>query len=309
MGSWTRVEIGALCACLVFAGLAGCRSRPQPLTGDARSSADRATGAEGAGSGSADRPATPPDAPGVPSPTKIRVLNDTDEPLTFSTTFGPHEPFGLSRLDGPLAPFPSLGGCWCECGGPPCPSAARPETQLVTLQPGESLEHSWPGRLERHDHHPQTGPCCVRFDPPVGRYLLAACTDGFRCGRTEVSLPTSETVTVPMSARAAAESCAAVNLQAAGRVAGQLRDGLGSMLADRPVGSCPTTPRCVEPGDLETELAAARGRPCSLFVVPRGHEVELRVFLPLPRTHVGGECYSHFVDPDFTRVFRVRYEQ
>jgi len=247
--------------------------------------------------------------PRAASPTTIRVVNDTTETLTFSATFGDHEPFGISRLDGPLDPTANLSRCLCECGSPPCPEAARPETREVALEAGKAHEYAWHGRLQRRGNDKTTGPCCVTFDPPVGRHVFVACTVDHRCGRVEVSLPTDKPITIPMSAVAQTTSCSAVNKAAAQRVAVNLTTGLRSMLRDRPVDSCPAKPQCVAPAQLDAQVRAARSRDCSVFIIPRGREIEVRAFLPLPPSHVGGANYAHFTDPDFTRLFRVRYEQ
>jgi hypothetical protein len=243
------------------------------------------------------------------SPTKIRVVNDTSQPLVFPATFGDHEPFGIARLAGPPDPTANLSRCRGECGSPPCPEVARPENREVTLQPGQRHEYDWHGRLQRHDKHRTTGACCVTFDPPLGRHVFVACTVDHRCGRVEATLPTDKPITIPMSAVAKATSCDTVPMDVAGRVARGFTTKLRAMLRDRPVASCPAKPQCVAPGELEAQLGRARSRDCSVFIIPRGPELEVRAFLPLKPSHVGGESYARFMDPDFTRVFRVQYEQ
>ena len=63
------------------------------------------------------------------------------------------------------------------------------------------------------------------------------------------------------------------------------------------------------PGELEAQLEGAREHPCTVFIVPREHEIEGRAFLPLPEGTHGGESYSNYFDPDLTRLLRARYEQ
>ncbi|MBU1534101.1 hypothetical protein KKF84_02210, partial [Myxococcota bacterium] len=41
---------------------------------------------------------------GIPSPATLTVLNDTKKPLSFDTTFGTDQPFGVVSLDGSVAP-------------------------------------------------------------------------------------------------------------------------------------------------------------------------------------------------------------
>ncbi len=285
--------IGLFC-CLTSTAL-GCQSRPGASKTETTSSDERSVPTES--------------AKAVASPTTIRVVNDTSETLVFTTTFGPDDPFGITRLDGPLNPTTGFGICHCKCGGDSCPEAARPATRRVTLQPSQSHDFAWNGQLTRHQIHPKTGSCCVTFIPPQGRYLFAACTEDLRCAGTEVSLPTRDVVTIAMSATSEANSCGAVNMAVAKRVARHFVTELSSSLRDRPLQSCPDVLRCVSPGDLEAQLEAGRKRPCSLFVVPRGKEIEVRVFLPIPPASVGGESYSRFSDANFTRLLRVHYEQ
>ncbi len=81
------------------------------------------------------------------------------------------------------------------------------------------------------------------------------------------------------------------------------------VLRDRPINRCPVA-TCVEPNALDEAMRSARGNACSVFVIPRGDELEVRAFLPLPAGTVGGENYSHFYDPLATQTLRfARYEQ
>jgi hypothetical protein len=243
------------------------------------------------------------------SPAKITIVNDTKKPLVFETTFGPSDPIAVNRLDGPLDHITGLGRCACPCGGPRCPNAARPQTAKISLAAGQTHTFSWAGRLTRSQTDPKTGSCCVVFDPPVGRYVFTACTTDKRCGRQEVALPAKKDITIRMSNQARAASCTALEPTLAARATKHFRSQLSTVLKKRPVAKCPLRPRCITPKKLTAELDAARKKPCSMFVIPHRRQVELRAFLPLPPQKVGGESYSRFSDPDFTRIFRVKYER
>lgn len=249
-------------------------------------------------------PGMPPEVPTASVPAVLRVVNDTDAAASFDVTFGPHQPFGIGRIGGQDAAA-SLGPCLCPCGGA-CPSAARPEPSTLRLEPGAAHELAWDGLLTRSGG--DLGPCCATLAPPAGRYVVTACADDGACARVEVTLPAHEPIVVPLSARSTASACSTLDLPAYQAEVARFVADLALILRDRPVSGCPEA-RCVEPGDLDGALAAARARSCSVFMVPRGAEVETRVFLPLPPTHAGGESYAMFTDPDFTRVFRLRYEQ
>lgn len=251
----------------------------------------------------------PPVAPlaetGFATPAVVRVVNDTDTARSFDVTFGPHQPFGVGRLDGELDPSASFGPCVCACGAP-CPSAARPEQQTVRLEPGAAHEFAWDGRLVRSGG--DLGQCCESFAPPAGSYVVTACADDGGCARTEVTLPAQAPVVVSLGAASTAATCATLDLALHQDAVARFVAELGPMLSDRPVSECPPA-RCVESGDLVAALDLSRDRACTVVVIPRGAEVETLAFLPLPPGHDGGERYARFTDPDFTRVFRVRYEQ
>lgn len=250
-------------------------------------------------------PGKPPEVPTAPSPAVLRVVNDTAAAALFDVTFGPHQPFGIGRIGEPQDAPASLGPCLCPCGGP-CPSAARPEQYTLRLEPGAAHDLAWDGLLTRSGG--DLGPCCETFTPPAGRYVVTACADDGGCARVEVTLPAHEPIIVPLSARSTASGCATLDLPAHQAEVARFVTDLAPILRDRPVSDCPEA-RCVEPADLDGALSTARDRSCSVFVVPRGAEVETRAFLPLPPTHAGGESYAMYTDPDFTRVFRFRYEQ
>lgn len=254
-------------------------------------------------------------------PVTIRVVNDTAGSLTFFRSFGPAQFFGISRLDGSLPPMTSFdqeddersvnwdSTCNCECGDPPCPECEPPPDIRVTLEAGESHEYSWNGRLRRLDRHSTTGDCYRLFNPPAGRYVLTACTEEHRCGRTEVSLPSTGVITISMSSTSQTPDCSAVNDFAAQRASTELLRTLLVILRDRPVDSCPEAPRCVSSDAIESQQNAARNQDCAVFVIPRGDTVEVRAFLPIPPTHHGGETYSWTFDPDLTHIISRRYTQ
>lgn len=241
------------------------------------------------------------------SPTKIRVLNDTKKSLTFERTFGFQQALGAMRLDGPMNSSVGLWKCRCKCGMSSCPEAARPRTSLLTMQPGKSFTFEWDGRLRRKDKHPKTGPCCTEFNPPAGRYVFTACTKAGICSHTEVKLPTNLPILIKMSDKSKANDCKMLNKKLVARGAKGFLRHLARHLKTRPLSSCPKTPECLAPTSLKKRLAALTKKKCSLFVVPRGAEVELRAIIPLLPNKLGGEDYSSFSDPHFTRVFRVRY--
>jgi hypothetical protein len=266
-------------------------------------------------------PAAEDPPPAEATPATIRVLNDTDEAVTLDRSFGPAEPLGIRRLDGELDPTAELdeqddersGGwvstCECACGDDPCPECEPPPTVQVELEPGEAYELPWNGRLKRHREHPGGGICYESFAPPRGRYLVTACTTEGRCGRAEVTLPASETIEVRLSNAATATACSDVSPEAMERAGAGLIGQLRHVLRERPLDRCPDRPRCVAPGEIQGALREAHDEPCSLFVVPRGHEIEAILLAPLPDGYVGGEQFRHWLDPDATRVLRARFEQ
>ena len=128
-----------------------------------------------------------------------------------------------------------------------------------------------------------------------------------RCGRAEVTLP-AESIEIRLSNAATVAGCDDFDASRSWAIRGRAVDQLGYALRDRPLNECNRV-SCVMPDQLEAELEGAREHPCSVFIVPRETEVEARVFLPLPEGTNGGESYSHFFDPDLTRLLRARYEQ
>lgn len=259
--------------------------------------------------------------PAAASPVTIRVTNDTGSAVVLERHFGPAEPIGIAWLDGDLAPGVDLdqqddarsGGwlatCQCACGAGPCPECEPPADVRVTLQPGESDDFPWSGRLRRQEEHPQGGACWSTFDPPRGRFVLTACTEDHVCGRAEVSLPASATIEIPLSRRATVSSCGDVRPRAMVSARARLLDTLRVVLRDRPIDRCPVVATCVTPAGLGRAMEEARGEACTIFVVPRGPELEVRAFLPLPLGTNGGESYTHVYDPDATHLLRARYEQ
>ena len=269
-----------------------------------------------------DEPTAVGDRPSAPaSPVTIRVVNDTGSAVVLDRSFGPAGPIGVAWLDGDLDPSIDLdtqddartGGwlatCQCACGGEPCPECEAPETVHVTLEPGDTYELPWSGRLRRQEEHPSDGACWSRIDPPRGRFAFTACTTEGRCGRVEATLPTRAPIEIRLSRAGGAASCDELRPRAAAMARARLLDQLRLVLRGRSIARCPVVAPCVAPDALEGAMRAARGEACSLLVIPRGPQLEVRAFLPLPLGTNGGESYAHFYDPDATHLVRARYEQ
>jgi hypothetical protein len=269
------------------------------------------------------RAATATDEPpaAVPTPVTVRVVNDTDRAVTLDRSFGPAQPLGIARLDGPLPPTAELdeqddersGGwvstCECVCDDAPCPECEPPSTVHVELAPGEAYELPWNGRLKRSRVHSDGGLCFEPFAPPPGRYVLTACTTEARCGRAEVTLPASGDLRVRLANAAPAQGCDDLAARALERARAGLLRSLRHVLRERPLERCPERAPCVAPEEVEAALREAREAPCSVFVVPRGRQIEAILLVPVPDGHLGGERFRHWLDPDATQVLRARYEQ
>lgn len=251
-------------------------------------------------------------------PAVIRVVNDTDEPLVFNRSFGPASPLGIvgPGMERPLELDQEddeqsgnwLATCQCECTNDACPDCEAPETVRVTLAPGEEYTFEWNGRLRRRRPHRRSGVACwTTILTQPGEYVFTACSEDGRCGRAEVTLPV-RSIEIQMSNRASSASCDDYDAERSWAIRGRVVDQLGYVLRDRPLDEC-TRVSCVAPDALEAELEAAREHACTVFIVPRGNEVEGRAFLPLPEGTLGGESYANYFDPDVTRLLRARYEQ
>ena len=322
-GRYTSQIIGGLSVIMVFL-VSGCHketNNKNPSSGTTKASSNESRAGAGevketgkgrsVGKARSSRNSTSGKDPNgtKPSPTNIRVLNDLKKPLIFEKTFGLQQSLGAMRLDGPMDPSVGMWKCWCKCGASSCPEAARPRTSLLTVKPGKSFTFVWDGRLRRRDTHPKTGTCCTEFNPPAGRYVFTACTKAGICSNAEVNLPTKSPILIKMSNKSQANDCKALDNKLAARGARGFLRRLAVALKNRPVNSCPKTPECVTPDELKKKIAASKEKKCTLLAIPRGAEVELRAFIPLPPNKLGGENYSSYSDPHFTRVFRVRYER
>ena len=309
MASVTRQIAWALTVVLL-SGCGGSEDAPRP-SGPARPSGDE--------------PATPGDTPTAASgevrATAIRVVNDTAHPAVLERTFGPAEPLAIVRLDGPLDPTARLeqeddarsnrwvATCGCPCGDHACPECEPPMPVSETLAPGGVYALPWSGRLVRYRQNDHGDTCAEPFAPPAGRYLLTACTTEHGCGRAEVRLPASAPIEVRLSSALTLDACEDVSAHAMERAGAGLRSSLRHVLRERPLDRCPARPRCVAPDAIEAALRDAHDAPCSLFVVPRGRELEAILLAPLPAGWNGGEQFRQWLDPDATRVLRARYEQ
>lgn len=283
-----------------------------------------ACGSNEASSNEANEPAPEP-APRVAEraeptevvPAVIRVINDTDETLVLDRSFGPASPLGIvgPGMERPLeldqtdddASGNWLETCQCRCADEACPDCEAPETVRVTLAPGDVYLFEWNGKLRRRRPHRRGGACWTTILTQPGEYVFTACTEGGRCGRAEVTLPTSS-IEIHLDNRAHSESCDDYGAERAWGIRGRVVDQLSYVLRDRPLDECVRV-SCVSAETLEAELQASREHPCTIFIVPRGHEVEARAFLPLPAGTNGGESYANFFDPDVTRLLRAQYEQ
>jgi hypothetical protein len=262
-----------------------------------------------------------PEEPGEARATEIRVINDTAHPAVLERTFGPAEPLAIVRLDGPLDPTARLeqeddarshrwvATCGCPCGEGACPRCEPPMLVRETLAPDGAYTLPWSGRLVRYRQNDHGDTCAEPFAPPAGRYLLTACTLEHGCARGELSLPASAPIELRLSSAATLAACGDVSVEAMERAGAGLRSSLRHVLRERPLDRCPARPQCVAPDAIDAALRDAHDAPCSLFVVPRGRELEAILLAPLPAGWDGGEQFRQWLDPDATRVLRARYEQ
>lgn len=305
MAMVTRLIAWAL---VMLSGCGGGEDSPRP----------RAPGGEAP----ADRPGSvAPEEPGEARAAEIRVINDTAHAVVLERSFGPAEPLAIVRLDGPLDPSARVeqhddarsarwvATCGCPCGEGACPQCEPPMLVRETLAPDGVYTLPWSGRLVRDRQNDHGDTCAEPFTPPAGRYLLTACTVEGPCARAEVRLPASGPIELRLSSAATLAACGDVSASAMERAGATLRSSLRHVLRERPLDRCPARPRCVGPDAIEAALSDAHDQPCSLFVVPRGHELEAILLAPLPAGWSGGEQFRQWLDPDATRTLRARYEQ
>ncbi len=252
-------------------------------------------------------------------PARIRVVNDTEETLVLDRSYGPASPLGVVAL-GPGGERPLsldqedddqsqnfVATCECRCSARDCAECEPPQEVLVTLAPGDDYTFMWNGKLRRRRTHRLGMACWTTILAQPGAYVFSACTESGRCGRVEVTLPTSS-IEIRLSQQVSMDTCDRFDAQRSWAVRGRVLDQLQYALRDRPLDACNRV-ACVSAEELDAELEAAREQACTVFIVPRGHEIEGRVFLPLPEGTNGGESYSHFFDPDLTTLLRAPYEQ
>lgn len=336
------VSIAACCASIAAgAWIAACGS--SGATTGASIEAPPATGAPVA---SASEPPSPRPGPRLPqpligalpsdtqaTPMRIVVVSDASESLSIETTFGRLESVSVASLDEPLGLLTAdsedeAGGypraCACPCDAP-CAECERPLDRSEPLPPGGRVELAWNGRLRRYRSGAQ-GTCFDSFAPSAGRYLVRVCTgrpiegDVGPCGSVEVTLPSSEPITVHVGAREA-PACP-LTPQLLDRAA---RAALSSMATRHVVperaARCEPIATCYAETDLPYGEDVVRGaryardpsspppRGCGVLVSPRGDRLLVRVLLPLPEGTLGGERFDHEMDGAATRILSMRFEQ
>ena len=273
------------------------------------------------------RTTPPPSAVVIPEdvvasvfPAEIIVLNDTEDTLTFDRSFGPAAPLRIGAEGGRPLPVGAVfddvddsetGGwiqtCVCDCSlESVCPECEPPQEIKVTLAPGEQYSVPWNGTLRAYLLNNE---CATRFPVMAWPYVVTACDEAGRCARSEMTLPSSEPVVVKMSQSARADTCSDISTKALRRTGIEAWTSASRVLRDRPLNDCSPDPKCAEAGAIDNLLSGARQSACSIWVVPRGDRIETIVYLPLADEMLGGERYSHFFDPDATRILDVRYEQ
>ncbi|NOY90594.1 MAG: hypothetical protein GXP55_05235, partial [Deltaproteobacteria bacterium] len=237
-------------------------------------------------------PIVPVETPAPARAVSVVVLNDTDASVVLERSFGPAQPLSLARLDGPLDASARLDQqddalshrwvqtCECYCPGP-CAECEPPMQVNVTLAPGERYTMAWSGMLRQ----PATGADCFEpVAPQAGHYVFSVCTKDDMCATRDVTLPAARDIELLLSHRESVTRCGGLNSAVATRLGRRVRDSVARTLRDRPVSTCPSAPTCVEPANLPSVLAQTRPGECALLAIPRGNEVEYRVFLPLPAT-------------------------
>ena len=269
----------------------------------------------------------------TPTPTRIVVVSDASEPLSIETTFGRLESVTIASLEAPLGLLTAdsvdePGGypraCACPCGEA-CAECERPQDRSEPLVVGGRVELAWDGLLRRFRSDTR-GTCFDTFAPSPGRYLVRVCTgrpiegDIGPCGSAEVTLPSSEPITVHVGARETlACPLTPALLDRAARAA------LSSMATRHVVpdraARCEPVATCYAETDLPYGEDVVRGARyardpsspppsgCGVLVAPRGDRLLVRVLLPLPEGWLGGERFDHELDGAATRVLSMRFEQ
>lgn len=129
---------------------------------------------------------------GDASPAELAVVNRGSAPITLVVS---DEPFRLEAREGepsigiggfgPLVEGPS---CACRCGFD-CLQCEAPEYEERVLEPGQSYEVSYSGRVRVYD-----GGCFEPYALPPGPRVFTACLEGAHmpdatCTSTEVDWP------------------------------------------------------------------------------------------------------------------------
>jgi len=249
-------------------------------------------------------------------PTQIVMRNGGDQPIFVDVTFGPGSPvtvttllgeFGMLFADDPQA------HCPCPCNPKEvCPECEAPQDKQVEIKPGEAYEWEWNGRLLQYRMDLDGDYCFAAFEPAPGRHLLRVCdTDAKACGVADVTLPTEQPVEVILTTEQVVAPNCPLPDETVQRLANLslARMESSQVVVDRIQECDPQKARCVPVEEVATWQERMRRYPCTVFVVPRGDELESQVFLPLPEGYVGGEEYSLYFDPQGVGVRRVRYTQ
>jgi len=249
-------------------------------------------------------------------PTKIVLRNGGTESVQLDVTFGPGSPVRATTLLGEYGLlFPEDPAAHCPCPCDPkagCPECEEPEDKQVEVKAGEVYEWEWNGRLRQYRMDMDGDYCFGVFEPAPGRHLLRACdTEAKACGVADVTLPTEDPIEIILTTELVAAPACPLPDETVQRLANLSLARMESshVVVDRIQECDPQKARCVPADEVPTWQERMRRYPCSVFVIPRGDELESQVFLPLPEGSVGGEEYSLYFDPQGVGVRRVRYTQ
>lgn len=269
-------------------------------------------------------PPRPPASPAFePIPTggearriRIEVVNATDEAQSLDVTYGLESSFGVAAIGRRFGPVgldrdatPNAIACDCPCNdGARCPECERPREESVTIARGAVHVFEWNGRLRHRRMDADGDNCFDAFAAPAGRYILRACA-GPTCGRAEVTLP-ADVIRIELGTEVSRDACPlSADLVERAALAALHHFALHGDAREQIRSCAPGAARCVARNELDAAQSAARGDPCTIFVVPDGRGIAAEIFAPLPPTFRGGERYVHDLDPDATSIRSVRYEQ
>ncbi len=259
-------------------------------------------------------PTTPPPPPVEVHPITLSVVAPPDTPVDLDTTWGSLAFLRMVDLSGTLLEtglhMPDA-FCACECDPElRCPECEPPMPSTLHLEPGQRHDLTWDGRITRFRVDADHDRCAEVRPPTQGPWLLAACDqDSQHCARAEVRFPSELPLLLELGGpQGPATTCPTGAEQRLAR-AHHARLMSRGVVPDRVRPCDPEAARCVQPDALAAALASSRDQACTLWVIPRGQELEVMAFAPLPEGYVGGERYSSFWDPWGTRITRVRNEQ